>query len=106
GNVAIMGATMYVGGAELREALQAAAEGAPERISAEAANKAATALLLSLRACLANMLPFLLYGALMSALFFVALLPLFVGLAVWVPIAVISAYTSYRDVFGSAPTPA
>jgi hypothetical protein len=137
GNVAIAGAAMYVGGAELREALQAAAEGTPERIGPETANQAMLAvllaaalfvplamavwfapalvildrvpapraLLLSMRACLANMLPFLFYGALMSALFFVALLPLFVGLAVWVPIAVISAYTSYRDVFGPAPTP-
>jgi hypothetical protein len=138
GNMAIAGTAMYVGGAELREALQAAAEGTPERVGPEVANQAMLAvllaaalfvplamavwfapalvildrvpapraLLLSMRACLANMLPFLLYGVLMSALFVVALLPLFVGLAVSVPIAVISAYTSYRDVFGPAPTPA
>jgi hypothetical protein len=136
GNVAIMGATMYVGGAELREALQAAAEGAPERISAEAANKAATALLLaaalfvplamavwfapalvildrvpalralalSMRACLANLLPFLLYGAVMSLLLVAALILVFVGLALWMPIAVISVYTSYRDVFAAPVT--
>jgi uncharacterized membrane protein len=59
-----------------------------------------------MRACLANLLPFLLYGALMSALLFAALLLLFVGLAVWMPVAVISAYTSYRDVFAPALTQA
>lgn len=138
GNVAIAGVAMYVGGTELREALQAAAEGAPERIGPDVASKATAAillaaalfvplamavwfapalvildrvpapraLLLSMQACLANWLPFLLYGALMSVLFVVALLLLFVGLAVWAPIAVISAYTSYRDVFAPAPTPA
>jgi uncharacterized membrane protein len=138
GNVVIAGVTMYVGGEELREALQAAAQGTPERIGLEVANKAATAvllaaalfvplamavwfapalvildrmpapraLLLSLQACLANWLPFLLYGALMSVLFLGAALPLFVGLLVWIPLAVISAYTSYRDVFAPAPTPA
>jgi hypothetical protein len=138
GNVVIAGVAMYVGGSELREALQAAAEGAPERIGPEVANKAAAAvllaaalfvplamavwfapalvildrvpapraLLLSMQACLANWRPFLLYGALMSVLFVVALLLLFVGLAVWAPIAVISTYTSYRDVFPPVPTPA
>jgi uncharacterized membrane protein len=39
-------------------------------------------------------------------LFLGAALPLFVGLLVWIPLAVISAYTSYRDVFAAAPTPA
>jgi hypothetical protein len=138
GNVAIAGVAMYVGGTELGEVMQAAAEGAPERIEPEVANKAATAVLLaaalfvplamavwfapalvildrvpapralvlSMRACLANLLPFLLYGALMSALLLAALLPLFVGLAVWMPVAVISAYTSYRDVFAPALTQA
>jgi uncharacterized membrane protein len=138
GNVAIAGVAMYVGGAELRETLQAAAEGAPERIAPEVANKAATAVLLaaalflplamavwfapalvildrvpapralvlSMRACLANFLPFLLYGALMSVLLFLALLLVFVGLVVWMPVAVISAYTSYRDVFETGLTQA
>jgi uncharacterized membrane protein len=42
----------------------------------------------------------------MSALLLAALLLLFVGLAVWMPVAVISAYTSYRDVFAPALTQA
>ena len=60
------------------------------------------ALQLSLRACVVNMLPFLLYGLLMFALLLIAVLPLFAGLVLWVPLAVISAYTSYRDVFAAS----
>ena len=57
------------------------------------------ALLLSMRACLTNLLPFLLYGAVMVALLLPAMLLFFVGLALWMPIAVISTYTGYRDLF-------
>jgi len=67
------------------------------------------ALLLSTQACVANVLPFLLYGIVMSGLLFAALLPALLGLVLWVPIAMISAYTGYRDVFppGAAePAPA
>jgi uncharacterized membrane protein len=57
------------------------------------------ALQLSVRACLRNALPFLLYGAVMLLLLVIATLPLFAGLVLWVPLAVISSYTSYKDVF-------
>jgi hypothetical protein len=60
---------------------------------------AVKALVLSLQACLANLLPFLVYGVIMSGLLFAALLPALIGLALWVPIAMISTYTAYRDVF-------
>ncbi len=63
------------------------------------------AMALSMRACLANVLPFLLYGAVMSALLLVALALVFVGIAFWVPLAVLTAYTAYRDIFAvPAPT--
>jgi hypothetical protein len=57
------------------------------------------ALMRSVQACLANLLPFLVYGLVMSALLFVALVLVFVGLLLWAPIAIISTYTAYRDVF-------
>jgi uncharacterized membrane protein len=57
------------------------------------------ALLLSMQACLANVLPFLLYGIVMAGLLFAALLPALLGLVLWVPIAMICTYTGYRDVF-------
>lgn len=67
------------------------------------------ALLLSMQACVVNMLPFLLYGAIMGGLLLAALLPALAGLLLWVPLAMISTYTAYRDVFapGAAqqPTP-
>ncbi|MCC7549733.1 MAG: hypothetical protein IT532_18440 [Burkholderiales bacterium] len=62
------------------------------------------AMSLSLRACLVNVLPFLLYVAVMSVLLLVALALVVVGLALWVPLAILSAYTAYRDIFG-APVP-
>ena len=64
---------------------------------------AVRAMQLSVRACLLNLLPFLLYGVIMVGLLVVAMAPLLAGLVLWVPLAVISNYTSYRDVF---PAPA
>lgn len=92
GNVVIAGLALYLGGAELREVMQAAARGTPQDISTEVANRASLAVLtaaalfvplamavwfapalvmldnvsppralsLSVQACLANLLPFLL----------------------------------------------
>jgi uncharacterized membrane protein len=60
---------------------------------------AVRAMQLSMRACLLNLLPFLFYGVIMFGFLMVAMAPLFAGLVVWVPLAVISGYTSYRDVF-------
>ena len=64
---------------------------------------AVRAMQLSVRACLLNLLPFLLYGVIMFGLLVVAMAPLFAGLVLWVPLAVISGYTSYRDVFPVPP---
>jgi len=52
-----------------------------------------------MRACLANLLPFLCYSIIMSGLLLIAVTPLFAGLLLWMPLAVISTYTSYKDVF-------
>lgn len=60
------------------------------------------ALNLSMQACLANLLAFLLYGAIMTALLVLAMLPALVGLVLWLPLAVISTYTAYVDVFAAA----
>jgi uncharacterized membrane protein len=57
------------------------------------------AMALSIQACLVNFLPFLLYGAVMSALLLVALALFFIGIAFWVPMAILTAYTAYRDIF-------
>ena len=131
GQVVIVGVVLSVGGAELQEALRAAADGHPEQITAEAANRVSLAVLVgsalfvplamavwfapslvalddvlafralqtSMRACLANLLPFLCYSIIMSGLLLIAVTPLFAGLLLWMPLAVISTYTSYKDVF-------
>lgn len=59
------------------------------------------AMAMSMRACAVNVLPFLLYGAVMSALLLLALALVFIGFAFWVPLAILTAYTAYRDVFAS-----
>jgi hypothetical protein len=61
------------------------------------------ALQTSMRACLANLLPFLCYSVIMSGLLVIAVTPLFVGLVLWMPMAVISTYTSYKNIFVRAP---
>ena len=57
----------------------------------------------SFRACLKNMLPFLLYGVLLLVLFFVAAIPVGLGFLVVFPMAIASNYAAYRDIF-YAPT--
>lgn len=63
------------------------------------------AMALSVRACLINALPFLLYGVVMSVLLLVALALAVVGIALWLPLAILTAYTAWRDVFDVAPPP-
>lgn len=58
------------------------------------------AMQLSLRACVRNVLPFLLYSIAMFGLLVVALAPFMLGLLLWVPLAMLSVYTAYRDIFG------
>ena len=57
------------------------------------------ALKVSFFACLANMLPFLVYGIVMVILIVLAVIPLMLGFLVVGPLALISSYTSYRAVF-------
>jgi len=59
------------------------------------------AMKLSFRACLRNILPFLLYGLLAMVLLFVGMIPLLLGLLFVGPILVLTFYTSYKDVFST-----
>jgi uncharacterized membrane protein len=63
------------------------------------------AMQLSLRACVRNVLPFLLYSVAMFGLLVVALAPFFLGLLLWVPLAILSVYTAYRDIFARGVQP-
>lgn len=63
----------------------------------------------SLAACLYNWLAFLVYGAILLVLWFIASIPLLLGLLVLLPVLFCSIYASYKDVFGvpgGAPPPA
>ena len=60
---------------------------------------ATAALKASFTACLRNVVPFLVYGVLMLVLYFVAMIPLALGLLVYLPVMFISIYTAYRDIF-------
>lgn len=73
--------------------------------------KPVPAMLLSLKACLQNMMPFLIYGG----IFFMALLLVtpvslatrILDLGMWLlaPVAIPSIYTSYKDIFVAADAP-
>lgn len=58
------------------------------------------ALAASLRASLKNIAPFTLYGLAYIAAAILATIPLGLGWIVLVPVLILTAYTSYRDVFG------
>jgi uncharacterized membrane protein len=49
--------------------------------------------------CLRNVLPFLLYGVVALVLMIVAVIPLGLGLLVFVPMMYASIYTSYKDIY-------
>jgi len=53
----------------------------------------------SFSACLRNMLPFLVYGILMTIFAIVASIPIFLGFLVWFPLAITSTYATYRGIF-------
>lgn len=59
----------------------------------------ADALKTSFRACLRNVLPFLVYGLLLLLLTIVALVPAGLGLLVLTPVVIASVYAAYRDIF-------
>lgn len=56
------------------------------------------AMKLSFKACLANIVPFLIYGLVLMVLAIIAAIPLGLGFIVLLPIIYISYYTSYREV--------
>lgn len=53
----------------------------------------------SFMACLKNILPFTIYSIVLSLLALVAVIPLGLGLIVVLPLMMITAYTSYHDIF-------
>lgn len=57
------------------------------------------AMLLSIKACNRNMLPFLFYGLLMIPLLLLALLPFGLGLLIMIPVIFIGQYCSYKAIF-------
>ena len=59
----------------------------------------ADALGASFRACMKNMVPFLLYGVVFLVLFIVGSIPLGLGLLVVLPLMFTSTYAAYRDIF-------
>jgi uncharacterized membrane protein len=64
------------------------------------------AMKLSIRACWVNMMPFLVYGLVVLVLWFVASIPLLLGLVVLLPVLICSVYASYKDIFNPAEAPA
>jgi hypothetical protein len=57
----------------------------------------------SFRGCLANVIPFVVYGFIMMVLAIVAVIPLGLGMLVWVPLAVTSTYAAYRRIYTEEP---
>ncbi len=53
----------------------------------------------SFMGCIKNILPMLLYSIVFSILFFIGMIPLFLGLLVVMPVAMASYYTSYKDIY-------
>jgi uncharacterized membrane protein len=66
----------------------------------------AAAMKASFRGCMRNVVPFLVYGIIMLLLSFVALIPLGLGLLVWMPLAVTSTYAAYRMIYTEEVSPA
>jgi uncharacterized membrane protein len=57
------------------------------------------AIRMSFRACLRNILPFLIYGLALLVLGLLALIPLGLGLLIVWPVAMASVYASYKDIY-------
>jgi len=57
------------------------------------------AIVFSVIAGLRNILPFVVYSLASTALFILAVIPFGIGLVLWLPVMVLTMYTSYRDVF-------
>ncbi|RRS31549.1 MAG: hypothetical protein OI74_14235 [Gammaproteobacteria bacterium (ex Lamellibrachia satsuma)] len=63
--------------------------------------KAMDAMKLSIRGCLKNVLPFLVYGIVGMVLFILGAIPFGLGLLVVLPMMVASIYVGYRDIYFS-----
>ncbi|MBM3395248.1 MAG: hypothetical protein FJY37_11545 [Betaproteobacteria bacterium] len=61
------------------------------------------ALMLSLRGCLANVIPTMIFGSAMMLLMMLVIISLGFGVFIWLPVAVTATYRSYVEVFGKAP---
>ncbi len=53
--------------------------------------------------CLRNFMPFLVYGIVMAVLGIVAMIPLGLGMLVWLPLAITSTYAAYREIYTDPP---
>ncbi|MGK0674151.1 MAG: BPSS1780 family membrane protein [Halothiobacillaceae bacterium] len=60
---------------------------------------------LSIKACLGNWLPLLIFGLILIPLAILATLPLMLGWLFLMPIIMIAIYASYRDIFGDVSNP-
>jgi len=54
---------------------------------------------MSFKACLKNIIPFSIYSTLLTLCYIVAMIPLFLGLLVIVPVFYTSIFASYKDIF-------
>ncbi len=61
--------------------------------------KAWAAFKLSFRACLSNLIPFLIYGLILLVFSFIAMIPVGLGMLVLLPVIMISMYTGYKTIF-------
>lgn len=59
------------------------------------------AMIASMKGCVLNVLPFLLYGILAMLFMILATLPVFLGWLVLIPVMTASVYLSYRDIYQS-----
>jgi uncharacterized membrane protein len=50
--------------------------------------------------------PFIVYGFVMLVLAIVAVIPLGLGMFVWLPLAIASTYAAYRQIYTEEPAPA
>jgi uncharacterized membrane protein len=60
----------------------------------------------SFRGCLRNIVPFIVYFFVMVVLAFVAMIPIGLGMLVWIPVAMASNYVGYRRIFTEDSMPA
>jgi hypothetical protein len=62
------------------------------------------AMILSFSGCVMNWLTFLVYGAIVLVLWFIASMPMFLGLVILLPVLICSVYASYKMIFAASGT--